>query len=201
MTQLTLNQRFALVKRQHSAQVPSDSESDSDENDLMARVRRNSVGGRSRGREAAHSDSQRSIRSKAHPAEVRELVSYPTDSLTLRTFDQSTLSHGIPPPPQLVTSQYDSNRSHYSDALGLPLLSSPDGSAPSLYEYETVPYAPEVNYVVSPPNYTPSQSASSERAGSSIGFSLPPGNNRIRSDSGSTNFLDKTLHHGKSYIF
>lgn len=198
MTQLTLNQRSALARRQQQRGFTPESSSESDDDDLMARVRRNSLGGRGGRHESMQSDPRRTIRPKGHSTEVGSVPMNQPTSSTPNTWNQSVQFRGIRPPPQLVTSRRNQDGNVHLEAQQ---LQSPERSSLAFNEYEYTSHFTDVNDCLSPLDYTPSQSASSERAGSQAGFSALLSTSRKRSDSASTGFLDRTLQHGKPTSF
>ena len=191
MTQLTYR-RAGGVTRQHqrsrSSSLSSDSASEGDAQGYMARIRRSNSNTGRRRHGSEQPDLQRNIRPKAtdsQPLTSSEGVRYPSTAEPQRTAP-ATVTYpsypyrGIPPPPQLLTSQWPEN------------LGSPDSSTPGFSAYDSA------FRTLSPIEYTPTHSVSSGgRLSSHDGLAAYQTSARKRSDSGSTSFLDRALNHGK----
>lgn len=204
MTQLTYNHRSAFPRQtSRSPRDPSlspDSASEGDAHVYMARVRRNSHTGRRR-HGSEQPESQRSIRPKAAIDETHFPVqppsqpqpqphaSYPSGNVVqCRT---------IPPPAQLVTLNWAPRHPlSFADAKSPESIGSPENSTVGYRTLELSSFASDRNRTLSPLEYTPTHSAVSDgRSGSQDGLSAFS-SIRKRSDSGSTNFLERALHHG-----
>lgn len=202
MTQLTFNHRSAFPRQKlGSHRDPSlspDPASEGNAHVYMARVRRNSHTGPGRRRHGSEQpEPQRSIRPKAATTEAH-FPAHPQSSLhTAYPSGNAVQYRGIPPPPQLVTSNwgYGQQRS-FADSRSPESLGSPENSSVGYSTFESSSFASDRNRTLSPLEYTPTHSAvSAERSGSQDGHSAFL-SNRKRSDSSSTNFLDRPLHHG-----
>lgn len=225
MTQLTINPRLAFEARQQrdtrdSSLSPVPAEEGNAEA-RMARVRRNSHIGRRR--TLPDQPEQRNIRPKATGAssELPGLPGLPaapaassgpratgaTEATEVQVLSQtpSYTPHpssgiasyrGIPPPSQLTTSNWAQGRAGFNEAKSPESLASPESSTLGFNSYDSASYDWDRNRTLSPLEYTPTHSVSSfERSVSQEGLSAYL-SSRKRSDSGSTNFLDRTLHHG-----
>jgi hypothetical protein len=190
----------------------------------MARVRRNSHTGRRR--HASDQPEQRNIRPRdigteseasvapqvhtqaqanAHghthlPVPAPAPVPVPAPALVLPYTPYpltNTVSYrGIPPPPQLVTSNWNPGHGAFVDARSPESLASPENSTIGYSAYDSSSFTSDRNRTLSPLEYTPTQSvASYDRSISQDGLSAFL-SSRTRSDSGSTSFLDRPLHHG-----
>lgn len=203
MTQLTFNQRNHLPTGQRGNRDPSSSPEPSsegnDRNIWMARVRRNDHTGRRR-TGSEQTEPQRNIRPKATTNEsqlqgAQQPTPYVATSLG-RTVDY----RGIPPPPQLVTSSWALGQHAPIDARG-ENLGSPESSTPGYNVHESPSFtSTERHRTHSPLEYTPTHSVSSfDRSASQDGltaFLTSP----TRTESGSTGFIERTLHHGMSIL-
>lgn len=200
MTQLTLNQYSAFVRRQQQRSLDSNSASETDEGNPMARVRHNSLSGRNRRHDSLQTDSTRTIRPKASSSETHpSRIDQSLDS-TPNTWNQPIEFRGIPPPLQLVTSKHGIDKNLCVEAQSSQFWHSSEEFYSTPQDPRHTAHHVDTNNYLSPLEYTPSQSASSERAGSQAGLPVSLSSNRERSDSTSTNFLDRTLHHGKSVL-
>ncbi|KAK5943590.1 hypothetical protein PMZ80_004598 [Knufia obscura] len=202
MTQLTYYHRSAFSRQKPGSQrdpsLSPDSASEGDAHVYMARVRRNSQTGRKR-HGSEQPESQRSIRPKAVTDANHLLAQTQPYSQATYASDHAVQYRGIPPPPQLVTSNWGyGQQQSFADARSPEGLGSPEHSTAGYSNYESSSFASDRNRTLSPLEYTPTHSAVSvEPAGSQDGLSAFLSNKK-RSDSGSTNFLDRTLHHGAS---
>jgi len=162
----------------------------------MARVRRNSHNSRRR-HTLEQTEGQRSIRPKAATNEsqapgIQQPILCPAPVVG------TTVNYrGVPPPPQLVTSIWPHRQHTYPDVRSPESLGSTDHQTPGHNAFDSSSFASyDRNRTHSPLEYTPTHSASSwEPSASQDGLSAFL-TSRKRSDSGSTNFLDRTLHHG-----
>lgn len=161
----------------------------------MARVRRNSHSGRKR-HGSEQPEGQRHIRPKAAAHET-QLPNLP-HAISQATYPiGNTFAYrGIAPPPQLVTSPTKPIQQHFASVASPQSLGSPENLTAGFSTFDSSSYSPDRNRTLSPVEYTPTHSvASFERPSSHDGLSAFL-SNRKRSDSGSTNFLEKTLNHG-----
>jgi len=202
MTQLTYNHRSAFPRQKPGSQrdpsLSPDSTSEGDAHAYMARVRRNSHTGRRRyGSEQP--EPQRNIRPKAATNEAHLPLHPQPQPQSHASYSSGNAVHyrTIPPPAQLVTSNWGSGpRQSFADAKSPESIGSPENSTVGYSTFESSSFASDRNRTLSPLEYTPTHSAvSGERSGSHDGLSAFL-SSRKRSDSGSTNFLDRTLHHG-----
>lgn len=189
----------------------------------MARVRRNShTSHTGRRRHASEQPEQRNIRPKdagtepeasappqVHPQAHTNVHAYahppapttaPAPALVLPYTPYplpNTVSYrGIPPPPQVVTSNWHQGRGAFVDVRSPESLPSPENSTIGYSAYDSSSFTSDRNRTLSPTEYTPTHSvASYDRSVSQDGLSAFV-SSRTRSDSGSTNFLDRPLHHG-----
>jgi len=200
MTQLTFNHRSALSRqKQGSPRDPSlspDPPWEGNAHAYMARVRRNSHTGRRR-HGSEQPESQRSIRPKAAAYETQPPAHPQPHSYATYELGNVVQHRGIPPPPQLMTQNWGyGQRQSYADAKSPGTLGSPENSTVGYSTFESPSLASDRYRTLSPIEYTPTHSAvSAERSGSQDGLSAFS-SNRKRSDSGSTNFLDRALPHG-----
>jgi len=206
MTQLTINHRSAFPRqklgRQPDPSLSPDPASEGNAHVYMARVRRNSHVGQGRRRHGSEQpDAQRSIRPKATRNETQLPAHSQPNFHTAYPSENVVQYRGIPPPPPLVTSNWGNGQQRsFTDARSPESLGSPEGSAVGYSTFESSPFASDRNRTLSPLEYTPTHSTvSAERLGSQDGHSAFL-TSRKRSDSGSTNFLDRPLHHGKNAI-
>lgn len=211
MTQLTFNQRSAFVERQRqrsgdrdpspSPSPVSASEGNAQPQARMARVRRNSHTGRRRLPSDQTQSDQRDLRPKAATSETSlPAISQPPlyTQFPLPPPPAGVQYRGIPPPPQLVTANWNLGHSGFADAKSPESLISPDSSSFTYNAYDSSSYASDRNRTLTPLEYTPTHSVSSyDRSTSQDGLSAFV-SNRTRSDSGSTSFYDRALNHGVS---
>lgn len=203
MTQLTLNHRSAFPRQKPGSQrdpsLSPDSAAEGNAHVYMARVRHTSHTGRRR-HGSEQPEPQRNIRPKAATNETH-LPAHPQPR-SVATFPSGNAVQyrGIPPPPQLVTSNWPyGQQQSFADARSPESLASPENSTFGHSTFESSSFASDRNRTLSPIEYTPTHSAvSGDRSGSQDGLSAAL-SNRKRSDSSSTNFLDRPLHHGKSF--
>ena len=200
MTQLTYNHRSAFPRQKEgSSRNPSlspDPASEGNAHVYMARVRRNSHTGRRR-HGSEQPEPQRNIRPKAAANETHLPAHHPSHSHAPYSSGTAVPYRVVPPPAQIVTSNWTpGHRQSFADARSPESLGSPENSTVGYSTFESSSFASDRNRTLSPLEYTPTHSAvSGERSGSQDGHSAFL-SNRKRSDSASTNFLDKTLHHG-----
>ena len=199
MTQLTFHTRSAFPRqKQGSQRDPSLSPYSSPEGNAqvcMARVRRNSHTGR-RTHGSEQPEPQRNIRPKAATTDTYLRQQTHTTSHAALPIGDAVNYRGIPSPPQLVTSHWGLGQQNVVDARSPESFGSPEASTIGYTTIDSSSFASDRNRTLSPLEYTPTHSATSfERSGSQDGLSAFL-SNRKRSDSGSTSFLDRKLHHG-----
>lgn len=201
MTQLTFRQRSAFVARQQRGSPdPSLSAHPASEGDApgyMARVRREPHNGRRR-HGSEQPESQRNIRPKA-AANDPELPALSHVAPPPPASSGSSVSYRvIPPPPQLVTSQWALAPQTFADVRSPESLGSPESSTLGFNTLDSSSYASDRHRTLSPVDYTPTHSIASFDRSASQDAASAFIDGRKRSDSGSTNFLERTLHHGAS---
>lgn len=216
MTQLTFHTRSAFVARQR--QGSRDPESPSSVSALegnaqarMARVRRNSHTGR--GRHASDQPEQRDIRPRdalpdpyattSPPSSAPAPAPPPSQMTQVLPYTpypavNTVIYRGMHPPPQLVTSNWTLAHNNFPDNRSPEGHTSPENSTAAFSVYDSSSFTSDRNRTLSPLEYTPAHSvASFDRSQSQDGISaFLSSRTRTRSDSGSTNFLDRNLHHG-----
>lgn len=213
MTQLTFHTRSAFVARQRQQQQNRQGNRDSrspspvpawegDAHARMARVRRNSQTGRRR--HISEQPEQRNVRPRDGATENGEST-MPQTHLPARPqvlpytpypATNSVSYRGIPPPARLVTSDWNLVPGNFIDSRSPASLASPENSTLGFSAYDTSSFTSDRNRTLSPLEYTPTHSvASVDRTQSQDSLSAFL-SSRTYSDSGSTSFFDRTLHHG-----